>query len=297
MLSYIRKSQNGYLQGSVFLANLFVRPLLYSFSRRKYRFPKRVYEKLASAKTSDTLFILGSGESINDLDEKQFTEINRCDSVGFNFWLLHKFVPTYYVCEFLPESHRSDLLWKNLKVRADDYSRIPVIFKFSKVFVQELHRIPDIFQKKYVIPQMSIPGMSADTFGLWLKTLDKTKILKGLIIGDITLYRQASLSWLLVFAYRLGYKKVVFCGVDLNSPNYFYESKTALFPDKKIFFPPSEFTSAVHPTNDASLCTGELSISTVIDIYNKRILKNHCINLYSGSKKSALYPSLPLYNW
>lgn len=297
MLSIIRKSQNGYLQGTVFLANIVVRPFLYSCSRRKNKFAEDVYAKLASFKTSDTLFILGSGESINELDDNQLAVIKQCDSIGFNFWLLHELVPTYYVCEFLPESRRSDLLWRNLELRADEYLKTPVIFKFSKAFLHELHRIPDLLRELYVVPQMSIPGMSAGTLGLWLKVLDKTGVLRGAIIGDMTLYRQASLSWLLVFAFRLRYEKIVFCGVDLNSPYYFYDRETALFPNKNILVPPSEFTSSVHPTNDASLCAGELPISTVINIFNNEIFKNHCINLYSGSKTSALFPSLPMYDW
>jgi hypothetical protein len=47
-------------------------------------------------KTSDTLYILGSGPSINHLSSKCFSLIKEADSIGFNFWFAHEFVPSFY---------------------------------------------------------------------------------------------------------------------------------------------------------------------------------------------------------
>ena len=51
-------------------------------------------------KTSDTLFILGSGPSICELNSKHFKIISDHDSIGFGFWCIHDFAPTYYMMEF-----------------------------------------------------------------------------------------------------------------------------------------------------------------------------------------------------
>ncbi len=297
MLSYIRKSENGYLQGAVFLANLLIRPFLYNSARKKNQFTGDVYSKLLSFKQSDTLFILGSGESINDLDDQQFDVIQQCDSIGFNFWLLHEFVPTFYVAEFLPKSTRSDLLWKNLAARTNDYHNVPIVFKYSAAFLEQRYNIPKDLGNWYVLPHLSIPGNGAGSFGRWLKFLDMSGILTGRIVGDITLFRQASLSWILVFALRLQYKKIVFCGVDLNSPNYFYDMREADTFSSSLFVPPREFFSEVHPTNNSSNCNGHMPISNVIDVFAEKICSKHHIDLFTASEKSALYPGLPLYLW
>jgi hypothetical protein len=194
-------------------------------------------------------------------------------------------------------SKRSDLLWKNLDARAKDYCRTSVIFKYSAAFLQEKNRIPADLKKWSVLPHLSIPGNSRMSFAKWLTFLNRTEILTGRIIGDITLFRQASLSWLLVFALRLKYKKIIFCGVDLNSPNYFYDIREPGSFFNTLFVPPPEFNSKIHPTNSLSQCHGNITISNVINIFNKEICSMNEIQLFTASEKSALYPMLPLYLW
>ena len=48
-------------------------------------------------KNSDTLFILGSGESINSI--KIWDKIRKHDSVGFNYFIFNDFVPNFYIFE------------------------------------------------------------------------------------------------------------------------------------------------------------------------------------------------------
>jgi hypothetical protein len=52
---------------------------------------------------ADTLFILGSGASVEDLGPEYFREINSQVSVGINAWPLHHFVPDLYAFEPVPE--------------------------------------------------------------------------------------------------------------------------------------------------------------------------------------------------
>jgi len=44
-------------------------------------------------KKSDTLFVLGSGESINKLGLDAWDVIKKNDTVSFKYWLIHDFVP------------------------------------------------------------------------------------------------------------------------------------------------------------------------------------------------------------
>src|SRR5205085_6794487 len=71
----------------------------YELARRRGRFPLLGNLDLSQLKTSDTLFILGSGPSINAISPDRWEAIARSDSIGFNFWLYHPFVPKIYFFE------------------------------------------------------------------------------------------------------------------------------------------------------------------------------------------------------
>ena len=260
-------------------------------------FRKKITRDLREFKKSDTLFILGSGVSILELSKTQLAEIQEHDSFGFNFWLLHKFVPTYYTAEFKPNSDRSDMLWENLAVRAEEYSDTPVFFKYSKTFRQQREKIPEQLKERYLTSHLSIPGMRESSFRNWLKFLDRTGLLAGKTLGGLILFRQASLSWLLVFALRLNYKKIIFCGVDLNSPSYFYDVDSPCCSQKGLFVPEAGFTTPVHPTNNVAECKSGLPISKIVEIFDRDIFPRHKVKLFIGSESSALYPMLPLYQW
>lgn len=297
-LTRIRKSENGYLQAGIFLANLLIRSVkhLYTDGRCRSSLGMNSWQ-LHQAKRSDTLFVLGSGQSIALYSDHQFTEMKRHDSVGFNFWLLHPFVPTYYIGEFLAASERSDLLWKNLAIRAEDYRETPVIFKYSSTFWEEQHLVPSSLKKTYVSSHLSVPGTTRDSLLRWFTLLDFLKMFTGSLPGGLILFRQASLSWLLVFALQLGYKKIVLCGVDLNSPKYFYEIRDEFCLARGLHIPPSEYSSSIHPTNVPENCAGSLPIADVLQVMNDALLRKRGIKLFVGAESSALFPAIPSYPW
>ena len=80
-------------------------------------------------KRSDTLVVLGSGSSINRLDERALSFIRSNDSLGFNFWLLHDLVPTYYMVEVSPNQERNEVFFDCLNVYIP--SRYGLINKWS----------------------------------------------------------------------------------------------------------------------------------------------------------------------
>jgi len=298
VLSRIRRSENGYLQGGIFFGNLLLRCVKHLYIQSSFRsaFGSKRW-RLQHFKNSDTLFILGSGESIAGYTEKQFEEIKRHDSVGFNFWLLHPHVPTYYIAEFQPESERSNLLWKNLSRRAPDYSEIPIIFKYSTTFWNERQLMPKALKQVFVASSMSIPGMARKSLSRWVTMLDSLKIFNKVLPGGLILYRQASLSWLLIFAMQLGYKKIVLCGVDLNTPRYFYEISPDFCLKQGLLIPPADFTTPIHPTNNPSHCSGGLPITDVLHVMDDILLKKRGIEIYIGAESSALYPGFSVYDW
>ena len=62
--------------------------------------------QLRSFKTSDRIYILGSGESILDISKQEWDEINSHNSIGFNHWYVHDFEPTFYDLSYLANDYK-----------------------------------------------------------------------------------------------------------------------------------------------------------------------------------------------
>ena len=69
------------------------------YVRRRACLPLLSTVDLAKYKRSDTLFILGTGPSINQISPERWRVIAQHNSLALNFWFYHSFVPTYYVVE------------------------------------------------------------------------------------------------------------------------------------------------------------------------------------------------------
>jgi hypothetical protein len=67
------------------------------------------YERWVERKTSDTLFVFGSGPAVNDLSEAQWQHIGDHDSIGLNFAFLTRRPMTYFYLGYEPSSKQSIL--------------------------------------------------------------------------------------------------------------------------------------------------------------------------------------------
>ena len=81
---------------------------------------------LRTAKHSDTLFILASGSSINKISSARWDVIARHDSIGFNFWPIHAFVPNMYFVETIPTNYPQmfEAFCRIARHRAKDYASV-----------------------------------------------------------------------------------------------------------------------------------------------------------------------------
>jgi len=255
------------------------------------------FRKLRKYKQRNTLFILGSGSSINNISEYQWNVIENKDSVGFNFWLIHDFVPTYYVAEIKGEENRMTIFYQNLINKIRHYTNIPFIFKYREALSLKDFSIISKLNYVFLAPTIRIPGVNKKAFSKWILLLDLIRFFSKNNNNGFIPFKQASVSWLIIFALKLGYKNIVLCGIDLNNTDYFFEQNKAYYFKKNILIPPSGQDGKIHMTNDPDHCYGELIIKDVIDVLYRKLLRRKNINLYVGSPSSALYPDIPLYDW
>jgi len=202
-------------------------------------------------KKSDTIFILGSGSSINTISEDEWNIISKNDSLGLNFWIIHDFVPTYYCYEEPNISGgRKKIFYDILNKKKNLLSESPIIIKDLLPSKISFDRIPPKLKKNiYLSRDFDIPAKGNDD--LMMQYLMELK-LSGRIqprnriryIYSIT----ASLSYAAFLCLCMGYKKIVFCGVDLADSLYFYEENADYYKNKGLLVPKSMQNPGVHST-------------------------------------------------
>ena len=103
-----------------------------------------------------------------------------------------------------------------------------------------------------------------------------------------------SLSTVLHFCVIMGYNRIVLCGVDLKTLDYFYND-----PEKYTEFAGFRKKSHIEENHTVSsyLFKSDFAVpfDQVIFAFQRQILNKRNIRLEIESKSSALYPALPLY--
>jgi|Wag4MinimDraft_7_1082656.scaffolds.fasta_scaffold00206_4 hypothetical protein len=299
-LKKIEKKINGFFENNFFFLN-FLRKYLKQHIKTvkevnqitKNNNLKKLEElNISSHKKSDTLFILGSGASINDFSDDDWDIISNNNSIGFNFWLIHDFVPDFYCFEPPPNELRNDVFYKLLNLKRNEYNDIPFILRHpSNINFKEIPN--NIIDNLYLPYTQRIYGSSLNNLKQSISYLDKFGFFNIDSKIKYLLRKRSSLTVLLSFGFFAGYNKIVLCGVDLNNTKYFYTEDNLYYKKKGVPIPPNKQKGKIHKTIDPSY--GDITIDNIIYNLNKLIFEEQNIRLFIGSKKSALYPMLPYY--
>ena len=178
-----------------------------------------------STTKNQTFFILGSGSSIEDLSPENFQEISEGVSVGINAWVLHDFVPTMYAYEPV-EDTETDHFWTL------SYLNRPEILS-ARPFVLVLKP-----RSPFELDQLNqVPASLLDRTRLYGRTAPYTRKQSNLVsdlrrafgtlahpgLDSVLLDSGASIVRMAHLGLKLGFRRIVFVGVDLNTTEYFWE--------------------------------------------------------------------------
>lgn len=267
--------------------------IFYKVTKLKYQANLKTINHISTnLRKSDTLFVLGSGASINELSQKDWNNIVKYDSVGFNFWFVHDFVPSYYIYEESLDKQRNQLFYDILHEKKSLYQDTVFLIKDIEVKNVSYQKIPpEIKHNFYLAPSISLkkPFLQEKAFHkIMQKCLRFLNLLNKKSI-KMLFNRKASIVFIITLAYYLGYKKVVLCGVDLNNNRYFFDD--AYYHDKKK--PNNAQNNPTHLTNTAS-GKDNMKVSEIIhELYFSFFRKK--MALYIMSEKSELAKFLPIY--
>jgi len=252
---------------------------------------------LAALKRSDTLFVLGSGASINDLGEADWARIAAADSVGFNNWHLHPFLPSLYINEPGKDLGLLRAELANLVRRGYGEARVPILLKDMERYRR--HELVHILESMPAAlwPQVSLSWdwevheQDRERFRWKLRWLHRLGIVHRRCFP--ILRKRASVFYIVLLALRAGYKNVVLCGIDLNNGDYFYESRRQELLAEGYWLPAAKPVAGAHKTDDPDY--GAVTISAALDELNREVLQPSGLKLSVAFRSSGLHPLLPDY--
>jgi hypothetical protein len=239
---------------------------------------------------SNTLFVLGSGASIVEI--RQWEQVRKNDSVGFNFWLLHDFVPDIYFVEAPREMSERDCLVRNLKRVKGRYEGVSIFNKVRLGCDAIGVALTECGLTHRAMLPVAFNASSREELRFHAAVYRRSTLMRNLLF-----YCQgvATVELVVLFGWILGYQKIVLCGIDLNDTDYFYydSSYTELAADGYV--PPLRQCGRIHKTNDPSLAWGGMAVSEVLRIFQDDILGRGC-QIFVESETSALAASFPIHS-
>lgn len=251
---------------------------------------------LSKNKTSDTLFILGSGPSINAINSQGWNEISRHNSIGFNYFLSHPFVPTFFHMELLRKD--MEMFSGCYSLRREAYKYVPFMINYHFLTYDNLKPadLDFIDHKLITVPRMYVEARPEDL----ARVVDFSQNHIESLDDDFLLHYRGSLCLMISFGILLGYKKIVLVGVDLNSPDYFYcderyaNAGTQALRQRRC--QSMTVSNSLHATADPSFIPSTITIDRVLHILDDTVLRRRGIDLFVYNKDSLLYPSFPAWH-
>lgn len=217
-------------------------------------------EALRDKKRTNTMFVLGSGSSINSFRERDWEIIRTGASFGINHWTLHSFVPDAYVVEPVHESRINPIqLREPSKVdhlihlsflgRPDVIEMNPMVIGLrprTEFEANQLKQLPESLRANLRIysrinPFTRVIQNLAGDLGALLRGVAATR--NGVVVPDTG----ASVARLVTLGIVTGFAKIVLVGVDLTT-EYFWQQAGARLGKKEFRSFDQPMEGRVHET-------------------------------------------------
>lgn len=194
---------------------------------------------LASKKS---LFILGSGPSVNDYTGLEWDIIKKNDSWGFNLWFCHEFIPSIYIAQSLIEPNLNKkstreyntnvILRKMLEDKKDLYSETEFYIRGDAVNKRKFYQTEFgshleiiLGRQGNLFAEMPISSTNRIRPEILLERIFKRGFFKINRKIQIVPKFGSTITEMISLALMLGYKEIVLCGIDMNNGGHFYDNE------------------------------------------------------------------------
>jgi len=177
---------------------------------------------------SDTLFILGSAPNINDFENYHFDVIRQNDSMGFNSWSRHTFVPTHYLAQApLAESVIE-------RLTSHEYAATCLLLRGDKIAREgPLARGVQDLLRRHASPTKMVSYLAEFPINheIAVEADDVLDFLKALGLwsfGEIAHFVpkfRTTVGLATALGYAMGYRTIVVCGSDSRSLGHFWDDR------------------------------------------------------------------------
>ena len=188
--------------------------LRFVVSRNAYRYLSE--DELVARRRSDTIFIFGSGASLNKIAEPEWEHIEQHDTMGFNWWVHQRFTRTdFHVIRGIPDSDLDPRVWRP---QLEEYFRL---LRDNPLFAETAFLVHSGFRAingNRAIGNRYLP--TENPLFLWRTSIrvgnPSRSFSEGLVHG------QSTIQECINAAYVLGWNRIVLVGVDLYDRRYFW---------------------------------------------------------------------------
>lgn len=247
-------------------------------------------EDIKKSRRKDTIFIMGSGYSINDITKEEWQRFVDVGAIfSFNYFFKGKFVPiNYHICGEMSGAPNYGSVLTNSKHREGIKSY------YNEIFSNPCYK-DTIYFLRYKIEPIKAPVPIAIWALLFLKAFENKQVCPYRIVTQKEAFLEpsdniyaivhwnATLSDAINISYILGYKKIVLVGVDLYDRRYFWLGRNETHEgDLKR----AKTYSDIHSTAD--------NVIKGLNIWNKYLIKKG-VRLYIYNPRSLLNKILPVY--
>jgi hypothetical protein len=276
-----------------------------NFSRSNQLTPANIFtSSVLDSNRSKTLFILGSGWSINSITTEMFSHIEKHQSVGINFWFFHDFVPSLFSFDAgkVNESEAVSLP-QSLATLGRLFARSDVIDASPKIMVLRPYKsdprylvpIPAALQHQvWVHGRANVVSSAAAPLLADLKLL-LTKISHGRLPRSVLPDNGSSVARLIFLGLAQGFHDIVLAGIDLDSRPHFWFAPQYMdrYPEYVRLFPPPDN----QPHGTALAIDRPLGNREFITSLNQAMIEQGAGRLWVASPESQLGGTLPQYPW
>lgn len=259
----------------------------------------KTIKELVNQKASDTIHILGSSESINDITDEQWKEILSVDTYALNNWIYHPtIVPKFYTLEL--KRYDQSIVKRRFIEKWDRYKDVNYVLMRDQKGIQ--HLVDAIGHKKEAkVYEISCkergihPGEESKNVAVYARTkkvkFDPKTYDANYKPGRLPLVKSysASITTSIDLIYLMGYNKVVFHGHDYYHSRYFW------FNGDKKYGEVHCRSNKDHENKNPAEPHNTLHVMNFITDFNNRHMIPKGREMFIGSTKSLLYPHLRYY--
>jgi len=249
----------------------------------------------------DSLFILGSGSSINDLSTENFQTVALGTSIGINVWAVHPFVPDVYSFESASQldgiSGEVEFLEERLRRPEVLEKRPRFVLLRQRIAPGETQIIrfpPELREGVFVYGRVNLVTRLEKNLRRDL-ALAMDAFSAERMPSNVLLDNGASVVRLIILGLLQGFKEIILVGVDLDERPYFWLAENYAFPDPQLahFFPRRsglphdtlETTSRPFPVDTVILALADIAQAT----FGAKVVV--------GSSDSLLAQQLSVFDW